>query len=157
MIKFRTLRGQLVIKIETAQGLSASAFRRLTGIKKTTFEDMVGLLKEANEQKKARGGRASKLRVETMLLMTLEYLREYRTYFHIGQSYGMSEGYAYKIIRWVEDTLIKSRVFSLPGKKALLKSETNYEIVLVDASESPIQRPKKSNAITIPARKGGIH
>ena len=49
--------------------------------------------------------------------MTLEYLREYRTYFHIGKSYGVSESYAYKIIKWVEDVLIKDGSFALPGKK----------------------------------------
>lgn len=144
------------MELERTIGLSAEAFRRLTGVKRATFEAMVGVLKEAQHSKKARGGRTNKLSVETMLLMTLEYLREYRTYFHISNSYGISEGYAYKIIRWVEDTLIKSKVFSLPGRKALLKSDINYEVVLVDASESPIQRPKKNNATIIPARKDGI-
>ena len=43
-----------------------------------------------------------------------------------------------------EDTLIKSRVFSLPGRKALLKSQMNYEVALVDATEAPTQRPKKT-------------
>lgn len=37
--------------------------------------------------------------------MTIEYLREYRTYFHVGQSYGISEGAVYKGIKWAEDTL----------------------------------------------------
>lgn len=85
--------------------------------------------------------------------MSLEYLREYRTYFHISKSYDISEGYAYKLIRWVEDTLIQSKLFSLPGRKALLKSEMKYEVVLVDASESPIQRPKKNNDISIRERR----
>ena len=76
--------------------------------------------------------------------MTLEYLREYRTYFHIGQSYGISEGWAYKGIKWAEDTLIKHPDFALPGRKVLLKSDMDYEIVLVDAMESRIERPKKS-------------
>jgi hypothetical protein len=142
--------------MERTKGLSAEEFRRLTGVKRATFEKMAGVLKEAHQHKKARGGRVNKLSIETMLLMTLEYLREYRTYFHISNSYGISEGYAYKIIRWVEDTLIKSKVFSLPGRKALLKSDINYEVVLVDASESPIQRPKKNNATIIQARKDGI-
>ncbi|KJV52299.1 DDE superendonuclease family protein [Orientia tsutsugamushi str. Gilliam] len=34
--------------------------------------------------------------------MALEYLREYRTYFHIGQNYGISESSAYKAVKWVE-------------------------------------------------------
>ena len=43
-----------------------------------------------------------------MLLMTMEYLREYRTYAHIGMSYGISESNTYYAIRWIEDTIIKA-------------------------------------------------
>lgn len=81
--------------------------------------------------------------------MILEYLREYRTYFHISKNYGVSESYAYKTILWVEDTLIKRKMFSLPGRKALLKSDVEYELVLVDASEHPIQRPKKTKTFLL--------
>jgi hypothetical protein len=77
--------------------------------------------------------------------MALEYIREYRTYFHIATSYGISESVAYKIVRWVEDTLIKDPVFALPGRKALLKSDMEYEVLLIDASETPIERPKKKS------------
>ena len=52
---------------------------------------------------------------------------------------------AYKIVRWVEDTLIKDPVFALPGRKALLKSNMEYEVLLIDASETPIERPKKKS------------
>lgn len=127
--------------------LSLSEFRRLTGVKRPTFIRMVELLQNAHERKKALGGRPNKLSIEDMLLMALEYLREYRTYFHISKSYDLSESNAYKIIRWVEDTLIKSKAFNLPGRKALLKSDMEYEVVLVDASETPIQRPKKNSGI----------
>jgi hypothetical protein len=75
--------------------------------------------------------------------MTLEYLREYRTYFHLGQSYGISESACNRNCRWIEDALIKSKKFSLPGKKALLKSNAEFEVILIDATESPIERPKK--------------
>ena len=53
---------------------------------------------------------------------------------------------AYKIIRWVEDTLIKHSAFALPGRKVLLKSDIEYEVVLIGASESPIERPKKKGS-----------
>jgi hypothetical protein len=43
--------------------------------------------------------------------------------------------------------LIKNGVFSLSGKKSLLKSEAKYEIVLIDATESPVERPKKTKKI----------
>ena len=82
-----------------------------------------------------------------MLLMSLEYIREYRTYFHIGQSYGVSESTAYKTIRWVEDTLIKHPDFALPGGKKLLKNQREYQVVLIDTSQTPIERPKKTKRL----------
>ena len=84
-----------------------------------------------------------KLSIEDSLLMSLEYLREYRTYFHISQSYGMSESACYRNIIWVENVLIKDKTFSLPGRKALTKSDNRYEVILIDATETPIERPKK--------------
>ena len=78
-------------------------------------------------------------------VMALEYLREYRTYFHLGCSYGLSESACYRACRWVENVLIKSGEFSLPGKKELLKSDMEYEVILIDATESPIERPKKKS------------
>jgi len=44
---------------------------------------------------------------------------------------------------------------SLPGKKALLKRDTDIEVVLIDATESPTQRPRKNSDGTTPARKSG--
>lgn len=138
---------------EDVKERSNEAFRRLTGVQKATFEKMIAVLREAQRQKTLQGGRPSKLSLEDRLLMSLEYLREYRTYFHIGKHYGLSESTAYKTIRWVEDTLIKSGVFSLPGRKALLKSQMNYEVVLVDATETPIERPQKNRSAFIQERK----
>ena len=43
------------------------------------------------------------------------------------------------------------------GKKALVKSDMEYELVLIDATESPIERPKKSKSATIRGRKKGTH
>lgn len=59
---------------------------------------MVEILEVEDKRKKARSGRKSKLCIENRLLMALEYIREYRTYFHIGQSYGMSESNSFKVI-----------------------------------------------------------
>ena len=131
-------------------------FRRQTGVKIETYEKMVEIVKEAHRAKKAKGGRKNKITVEKMVLMTLEYLREYRTYFHIGKSYGVSESYAYKIIKWVEDVLIKDGSFALPGKKALLKNEIEQEVILIDATESPIERLQKNKENTTQERKNVI-
>ena len=140
-------------KYEQLQGLSDKQFRRLTGVKRKTFEKMVEILRAAHEKKKLRGGRPNKLCVEDMLLMALEYLREYRTYFHIGQSYGLSESNAYQTVKWVENTLIKDGTFSLPGRKALLKGDAEIEVVLIDATESPIERPKRGRKNGIPGKR----
>lgn len=141
------------MKYQVVYDLDEECFRRLTGVKRIVFDKMVGILKAAESKKKAQGGRRSKLCLEDRLLLTLEYLREYRTYFHISKSYGISESAAFKAIRWVEDTLVKHPDFALPGKKTLLKSEMDYEVVLIDATELPIERPKKSKNSTIRARK----
>lgn len=142
-------------KWSRVQGLEDEFFRRLTGVKRATFEKMLEILEEAEIHKKSQGGRPNKLTIEDRLLMTLEYLREYRTYFHIGQSYGLSESNAYQTIRWIENTLISSNVFHLPGRKALLKSEREFEVILIDATESPVERPKKSKeGITRVKRRG---
>ncbi|WP_395462622.1 IS5 family transposase [Wolbachia endosymbiont of Cantharis cryptica] len=131
------------MRYKEIEKLEGKKFRRLTGEKKGTFKRMVEILDEEDKRKKARSGRKSKLCVEDRLLMALEYMREYRTYFHIGQSYGMSESNCFKIIRWVEDTLIKHPDFSLPGKKELLKGNVEYEVLVIDGTETPVERPKK--------------
>lgn len=131
------------MRFEKIKVLKEEAFRRLTGVKRTTFDKMIEILTRAHTQKKKRGGKPNKLSVEDCLLMTLEYLREYRTYFHIAQSYGISESACYRNIIWVENTLVKDKTFALPGRKALIKSDTSYEVILIDATESPIERPKK--------------
>ncbi|MFI0478902.1 MAG: transposase family protein, partial [Candidatus Rhabdochlamydia sp.] len=81
-------------------------FLRLTGVKRSTFEKMVDILKEAESSKKLLGGRPKRLSIEDQLLMALEYIREYRTYFHVGASYQISESACYRNIRWIEDVLI---------------------------------------------------
>jgi len=145
------------MKFNQVKQFRDGAFRRLTGVKVGTFNRMVEILSEAFKQKKSKGGRPNKLSIEDMLLMSLEYLREYRTYFHIAGSYGVSESSAYKTVKWVEDTLIKAPDFALPGKKALLHSEMEYNVILIDATESPIERPKKNKgAITQEKRRGTL-
>lgn len=144
------------MKYEIVKELDKEEFRRLTGVKRSTFNKMVGILCEENKKKKAKGGRKNKLNVEDMLLMVLEYLREYRTYFHISQSYGVSESTAYKTVKWVEDTLIQNPDFALPGRKELLRSDVECEVLVIDATETPVERPKKSKKDFIQERRKNI-
>ena len=141
------------MRYEKLKEYKEEEFRRLTGVKRATFEKMVTILKQGERNKKALGGKPNQLSIEDRLLMTLEYLREYRTYFHTGSAYGISESACYRNIKWIEETLVKHPDFGLPGKKALLKSDQQYEVILIDATESPIQRPKKSKRSTIQAKR----
>jgi hypothetical protein len=143
------------MKFENIKGYRDEEFRRITGVKRATFEKMLEILDAALTKRLALGGPKPKLCLEDMLLACLEYIREYRTYAHVAASYGMSESQIFRIIRWVEDTLVKNGTFSLPGRKALLKSDMEYEVVLIDATESQVERPKKSKKDTIAVRKSG--
>lgn len=98
-------------------------------------------------------GRKPKLSRADQLLMSLMYWREYRTEFHIGITYGVSEATVCRTIRKIEDVLTKSGEFRLPGRKALQPSDTVIEVVLIDATEQPIERPKKSNGNTTVAKR----
>jgi len=91
--------------------------------------------------------------MENRLLAALEYWREYRTYAHIAASYGVSESSIFLTIRWIENVLIKDGTFSLPGKKALVSSGVQYDTVLIDATETPIERPKRGRKNTIPEKR----
>lgn len=144
------------MKYDQIKELGEEKFRRLTGVKRSTFDKMIDILGEADKKKKVRGGRKNKLSLEDRLLMSLEYIREYRTYFHVSQSYGVSESTAYDTIKWIEETLIKHPDFALPGRKALLKSNMAYDVILIDATETPIERPKKSKSTITQGRRKDI-
>ena len=145
------------MKYETLKTYNEADFRRITGVQRTTFEKMLEILQPKHQEKQSKGGRKPKLGLAEMLLATLEYWREYRTYGHIAASYGIHESNMHRLIKWVEDVLIKDGTFSLPGKKALLKSEMRYEVVLIDVTETPVERPKKGRKNGIPARKSDTH
>ena len=61
--------GGAEMKFETVKELDNEKFRRLAGVKRTTFDKMVLILEQANKDKKVYGGRKNKLSVENMLLM----------------------------------------------------------------------------------------
>jgi len=139
------------MRYETIQHLKDTDFKRLTGVQRETFELMLKVVERGLRD----FGRPPKLTRAAQLLMTLMYWREYRTEFHIALSYGISESAVCRTIKKVEDALSRSGKFRLPGKKALQPSDTIFEVVLVDASEQPIERPKKiKNGITAAKRSG---
>ncbi len=122
--------------------LSSKEFKRLTGVKRQTFRLMVRLVK-AEAKKKKKPGRRAKLIIEDQILVTLQYWREYRSYFHISKDWKIAESTVCRIVKKVENILIQSRKFSLPGKKKLLDSSGDEKLILMDVMETPIERPKK--------------
>jgi len=137
------------MRYETIEHLKDSDFKRLTGVQRKTFDQMLKVV----EKGLRNFGRPSKLSRADQLLMTLMYWREYRTEFHIAQSYGVSEATVCRTIRKVENTLVRSGKFRLPGKKAFQASNTVFEVILVDVSEQPIERPKKAKNGIIAAKR----
>ncbi len=136
------------MRYEIVQRLKEEEFKRLTGVKRSTFEKLVEVIKSGLRE----FGRPSALSREDRLLMSLMYWREYRTQFHIGMAYGVSEATVCRTIKKIEEVLIKSEQFHLAGKKALQESETAIEVV-VDATEQPIERPKKDKLSIIVVKR----
>ena len=127
-----------------AKNAKEALFKRLYGVKPATFAKMVAVLqKEFNEMHK-RGGKPPTLAPEDKLYVTLKYLREYRTMDSIAAEYGVCKGTVCLAIQWVEDTLTKDGTFALPGKKARKRKSASIEYVIVDVTESPINRPKEN-------------
>ena len=120
-----------------------SVFKRLYGVKPYTFEKMLAILQKEYDELHKKGGSPPKLSVKDKLTIMLKYLREYRTMESIGADYGVSKSTICESIQWVENTLEKDGTFKLPGIKVLEEASEDIEIIVVDATESPIQRPKK--------------
>ena len=125
---------------ESSKVLSDARFKRLVGVQRTTFEEMLAVvLKTAYQRKHAKGGRTPKLSLEDLLMATLQYMREYRTYEQIAADFGIHESNLIRQSQWVEATLIQNG-FTI--SKTHLSAE---DTVIVDATEVKINRPKKIN------------
>lgn len=146
------------MKFDEFNNLNNKEWLRLTGIKQDIFNKMLDILQVAEIEKFKKGGKANKLSLENRLLMTLSYWREYRTYFHLGKNFGISEANCYRNIKWIEDVLIKHHDFQqLAGKKALINDYFNDKTIIIDATETPIQRPKKDkNNLILVKRKNTL-
>jgi hypothetical protein len=125
-----------------AKNLKNEDFKQIIGVKKETFSAMLKELGENYAKKHEKGGRPPKLPLELQLIVTLKYLRQYVTQFELAFDFEVGEATIHDTIVWVENTLIKSGKFNVPGKGELLNPNTEIEILLVDVTESPIERPK---------------
>ena len=132
---------------ERVKLLPKSQYKQIFGVSRGTFLKMYKTLRREYRKLHAQGGRPPILSVLDKLIIALQYWREYRTYRHIAFDYGVGKTAIGDAVIWVEDTLIKSGLFSLPSKCVMQKND--FEIVLIDVTEQPIERPKRG-------RKSGI-
>lgn len=140
---------------EQVKDLRPADFKRYCGVEPETFRPMVELVFKRLTTERRQPGRPPKLSVEDQVLLTLEYWREYCTLFHLATNRGLHESKVCRVIRHVEGSLTKSRVFKLPGKKTLQPADHQIEFVVVDVAETPGERPKKSSKPTTAARRSG--
>ena len=140
---------------ENIRHLSAEKFKRLCGIKPETFRRICEFVRAELKRRQKKSGRPTVLSIEDQILLTFEYWREYRTQFHIANSWGLSEATVCRIIRKIEDILKKCSDFRLPGKKVLQESDNIFEVIVVDATETVIERPKKNRSDIIRASASG--
>jgi hypothetical protein len=137
---------------ENVKNLKDGDFKRLCGVTKETFAAMCEVVVETKQLN--RRGRKSNLSIENQVLLTVSFWREYRTLFHLGRDWDLHESNVSRLVRRVEDILIKSGKFALPGKRRLLEGDA-IKYTIVDVTESSIERPKKNNADFTAARKSG--
>ena len=139
------------MRYETIKSLSAADFKRSTGVSRRVFDQMLPVVEKGLRS----FGRPPTLSRADQLLLTLMYWREYRTEFHIGLAYGVSEATVCRTVQKIEKVLIQSQQFHLPGKKAFHPSDTAIEVVLVDATEQPIERPQKNSVSPTVVKRNG--
>ncbi|MDS2422541.1 transposase family protein, partial [Streptococcus pneumoniae] len=119
---------------EASKQLTDARFKRLVGVQRTTFEEMLAVLKTAYQLKHAKGGRKPKLSLEDLLMPTLQYVREYRTYEEIAADFGIHESNFIRRSQWVEITLVQS---GFTVSRTPLSSE---DTVMIDATSIALKK-----------------
>lgn len=141
---------------EQIKDLRPVLFKRYCGVTLDTFHRMVAIDSDHLSQARIKTGRPPKMPVEDQVLMTLEYWREYRTFFHLAKTRGIQELIVWRIIRGVDDVLTTSKAFTLPGKKQLQMSDHEIELIVVSVAETPVERTKKSKKLITAAKRSAI-
>ena len=121
-------------------------FKRKWGVTPEIFNRMVFLIADWKNKNKDSRGRKSELTIPQKVEVTLMYWREYRTMFHIAESYEVAESTICRTIQEVEDILIASGEFNLKGGKADLMNDIE-DCIVIDVMECEIERPKKTKKI----------
>ena len=127
---------------EASHALNNPKFKRRFGVQRATFKRMVKAVKTQIPALPGPG-RPAKLSIEDQILVALEYWREYRTYFHIATDRDVSESTVCRILHRIEVQIMASGLFRIPGKRQLVRGFGAPDLVVVDVTETPIERPKK--------------
>ena len=130
-----------------------AGFKRYKDVHKATFYETLNAIQQHQAQK-TKSGRPSALSLEEQILLVLTYWREYRTLYHISLDFGIHESSASRIIHKIEKILIDSSKFELPKKlPSRVDDDINWSVLIVDATETPIERTKKTKETTTAVRK----
>ena len=130
------------MKTPTFNTLTDAQFKRVLGISRPLFAELLSHLKTVQSPR----GRPCKLDAEGQLTLSLRYWRDYPSLLTLGTQYGLSETSAWRVVRRVEDRLMQSGLLSLPKTPSGRGVEKPVE-TLVDVTEIPIERPKKTKAL----------
>ena len=118
-------------------------FHRLFGLSVTEFETILQKVEpkwqESILRSYKRPGRHHKLDLEDTMLMLLLYYRSYVTQIFIGYLFGIDDSRVCRLIRQLEPIL--ASVMAISKCKKL--SQKDVENLIIDATEQPIERPKK--------------
>ncbi len=146
------------IKYRKVNKLVDEDFKRVVGVSRDTFKEMVKVVRKYYRQKKSKGGTKKSMSANDETLMMLEYYREYRTFKHLGVDYEVSESTAHYIVTKIEKILIVEPKFHLEKLKYIEPQDDahNIEITVVDVTESQCERPKKSKNDTTLAKRKNI-
>ena len=135
-----------MIRFDDIKGYPSAKFLRDVGVPKERFYEILAKIEVYIESEKVRnplkrrGCKSSKnITLADKLLLTFYYMRHYETFAKLAQQFDISEGYANKIYHHIIGIL--SKVLDMPNPKDLLNPE--IEVVAIDVTEQPIERPQK--------------
>ncbi|MCL2210020.1 MAG: hypothetical protein FWC19_07610 [Treponema sp.] len=126
------------------------------GVKPETFNKMLIILqKEFNTMHKS-GGKPPKLTPKDKLYVTLKYLRDYRTMDSIASEYKVCKGTICLSYTMGGRHFSERRYVRITEKRVLKKKSDTIEYIVVDVTESPINRPKNNQKEYYSGKKNAI-
>ena len=118
-------------------------FNRLIGMQVKDFESILEKLTPLWEKKVLgaykRPGRDFKLELADMLMMLLIYYRSYISQEFLGYLFGIDDSRVCRLIKRIEPLL--ARTVAIRKERHL--SQEEVESLIIDATEQPIERPKR--------------